>query len=134
MKLWIGGILDASIADAFRESRNEVERAINVKIEAEEYGSGITSWDVVLVVLESRQPKEHTRVAKASRETDVRIVIDYTCFINSSTQQKEAIIQEALLESIRRLSQKRIPDFNFTKLQQDVTEALRLKALVQRPF
>lgn len=69
-------------------------------------------------------------VAKASRETDVRIVIDYTCFINTLTQQKEAIIQEALLESIRRLSQKRIPDFNFTKLQQDVTEALRLKALV----
>lgn len=54
MKLWMGEILDASIADAFRESRNEVERAINVKIEAEEYGSGITSWDVVLVVLESR--------------------------------------------------------------------------------
>ena len=126
MKLWIGGILDTSIADIFSEIRNEIQHSINLKIEAEEYGLGISTWDVVLVVLESRQPKEHTRVAKASRETDVRIVIDYTDFLHGSTQQREAIIQGALVESIHRLSQKKIPDFDFTKLQKDVTEALRL--------
>ena len=126
MKLWIGGILDASVADAFREIRNAIQRSINLKIEAEEYGLGISTWDVVLVALESKQPKEHTRVAKYSRETDIRIVIDYINFLRGSTQQREAIIREALLESIHRLSQKRIPDFDFTKLQKDVTEALRL--------
>ena len=126
MKLWIGGILDASVADAFREIRNAIQRSINLKIEAEEYGLGISTWDVVLVALESKQPKEHTRVAKSSRETDVRIVIDYADFLHGSTQQREAIIREALLESIHRLSQKRIPDFDFTKLQKDATEALRL--------
>ena len=126
MKLWIGGILDTSIADIFSEIRNEIQHSINLKIEAEEYGLGISTWDVVLVVLESRQPKEHTRVAKASRETDVRIVNDYTDFLHGSTQQREAIIQGALVESIHRLSQKKIPDFDFTKLQKDVTEALRL--------
>ena len=124
MKLWIGGILDASIADAFSEIRNEIQRAINLKIEAEEYGSGISTWDVVLVVLESRHPKEHTRVARVSRETDVRVVIDYTGFLQGSTQQREAILLEALLESIHRLSQKRIPDFNFIKLQKNVVEAI----------
>ena len=126
MKLWIGGILDASVADSFREIRNVILCLINLNIEAEEYGLGISTWDVVLVALESKQPKEHTRVAKSSRETDIRIVIDYTDFLHGSTQQREAIIREALLESIHRLSQKRIPDFDFTKLQKDVTEALRL--------
>ena len=126
MKLWIGGILDASVADAFSEIRNAIQRLINLKIEAEEYGSGLSTWDVVLVVLESKQPKEHTRFAKSSRETDLRIVIDYKGFLHGSTQQREAIIREALLESIHRLSQKRIPDFDFIKLQKDVTEALWL--------
>ena len=86
MKLWIGGILDASVADAFREIRNVMERSINLKIEAEEYGLGISTWDVVLVALKSKQPKEHTRVAKSSRETDIRIVIDYTDFLHGSIQ------------------------------------------------
>ena len=103
-----------------------MQHSINLKIEAEEYGLGISTWDVVLVVLESKQPKEHTRIAQSSRETDVRIVIDYTDFLHSSTQQRVAIIQGALLESIHRLSQKRIPDFDFTKLQKGVTEALCL--------
>jgi len=126
MKLWIGGILDASVADAFREIRNAIQCSINLKIEAEEYGLGISTWDVVLVALKSKQPKEHTKVAKSSRETDIRIIIDYTDFLHGSTQQREAIVREALLESIHRLSQKRIPDFDFTKLQKDAAEALRL--------
>jgi len=126
MKIWIGGILDASVADAFREIRNVMERSINLKIEAGEYGLGISTWDVVLVALKSKQPKEHTRVTKSSRETDIRIVIDYTDFLHGSIQQREAIIRKALLESIHRLSQKRIPDFDFIKLQKDATEALRL--------
>jgi uncharacterized protein (DUF2235 family) len=87
---------------------------------------GISTWDVVLVALKSKQPKEHTKVAKSSRETDIRIIIDYTDFLHGSTQQREAIVREALLESIHRLSQKRIPDFDFTKLQKDAAEALRL--------
>ena len=66
MKLWIGGILDASVADAFRKIRNAIQRSINLKIEAEEYGLGISTWDVVLIALKSKQPKEHTRVAKSS--------------------------------------------------------------------
>ena len=87
---------------------------------------GISTWDVVLIALKSKQPKEHTRVAKSSRETDIIIVIDYTDFLHGSIQQREAIIRKALLESIHRLSQKRIPDFDFIKLQKDATEALRL--------
>jgi uncharacterized protein YbbC (DUF1343 family) len=126
MKLWIGGILDVSIADVFREIRNEIQRAINLKIEDEEYGSGISTWDVVLVVLESKQPKEHTRVAKASRETDIRILIDYSAFLCGSTKQREELLQKALLESIHRLSQKRIPDFNSLKLQKDVSGIFNL--------
>ena len=126
MKLWIGGILDASVADAFREIRNAIQHSINLKIEAEEYGLGISTWDVVLIALKSKQPKEHTRFARSIQETDIRIIIDYTDFLHGSAQQREAIIREALLESIHRLSQKRIPDFDFTKLQKDATEALRL--------
>ncbi len=98
-------------------------RRFNDKIEVEEYGSGISTWDVVLVILESRHPKEHTRVAKASRETDVRIVIDYSTFLCGSTQQREELLKEALLKSIQRLSQKRIPNFDFLKLQKDVSNA-----------
>ena len=67
MKLWIGGILDANITDAFREIRNEIQRVINLKIEVEKYGLEISTWNIVLVVIESRQPKEHTKFAKVSR-------------------------------------------------------------------
>jgi hypothetical protein len=121
MNLWIGGIIHASIVDDFRVIRNSIEQIINSKIAAEYYGAGITTWDLVLVILESNHPKEHTRVSKISRETDVRIVIDYLSFLRGSTQQRAEIIHMALLESLQRLSQKRIPDFDFTRLQKDVS-------------
>ncbi|MBC6606639.1 hypothetical protein H8B13_07400 [Hymenobacter sp. BT188] len=130
MKLWIGGIIESDIGDAFREIRSSTEKVVNSKIESVYYGSGISTWDVVLVILESNHPKEHTRISKASRETDVRIVIDYFAFLHGSIPQRELLLQSALLESIRRLSNKRIPGFDFSRLEQDTTAAFRLRASV----
>lgn len=123
MILWIGGIIDSIIADDFRHLRNSVEEKVNTKIAAIDYGPGMSTWDVILVV-SSTPPNEYVRYDKVDRETDVRLVINFENFLTAQNFERTKMIEQSLLNSIDKLSKKNIPNFNFVQLQNDVSSAL----------
>lgn len=125
MKIWIGGILDAGVADAFRLLRNSIEEKINSAIEHVNYGTGLTTWDVILVV-SSTPPKEYVRYNKANKETDIRLVVDHQTFLEADSEQRSKALVDTLLNSIRRLSGKKINDFDFMRLESDVAKAFEV--------
>ena len=123
MRLWIGGIIDAIVADEFRCLRNSIEERINAVIADIDYGSGISTWDVILVI-SSTPPNEYVRYSKINKETDVRLVIDFDTFLAAKPTERLEMLGQALLNSTERLSKKKISDFDFNSLQRDVTTVL----------
>jgi hypothetical protein len=57
MKLWIGGELEADIADSFRDARRSVEKAINDVITANVYSTKLLGAIIVGFRTKQRQSK-----------------------------------------------------------------------------
>jgi hypothetical protein len=129
LKLWVGGIVEANIADSFRQLRNTLEQTVNTALQAQHYGDALLTWDVVLAVRLS-PPPEHVRYNPHTKETDVRVVIDYLNFERASSDDRAGLLADAVLKSLHYLETKSIPDLNLEQLQQDVLGAL---AKVRRP-
>jgi hypothetical protein len=125
MKLWIGGILEADIADSFRELRNDLEKRVNHLLESKQYGEGLSTWDLSIAIT-SCPPNEHVKYNKKSSKTDCSLAIDHQTFTVSDTQKREQLLTQTILLSIQQLSLKNIPDFDFNELRQDVVKALAI--------
>jgi hypothetical protein len=123
MKLWVGGIIDAEVADEFRHLRNSMEESINNVITEADYGSGMSTWDVILVI-SSTPPSEYVRYSKTNKESDVRVVIDFDTFLVAEASERSNMLGQALLKSIESLSKKKIVGFDFTALRRDVVAIL----------
>ena len=123
LKLWVGGILDADIADSFRQLRNRLQEKINAALQGQHYGDALGTWDVVLVV-SSRPPAEHVRYSARTKETDVRVVINHNQFAQASMTERADLLAEAMLKSLQRLKGKRIDGVDFDRLEHDVSEVL----------
>jgi hypothetical protein len=105
LKLWIGGILDADIADiadSFRQLRNRLQEEINAALQGLHYGDALDTWDVVLAV-SSRPPTEHVRYSARTKETDVRVVINHDQFAQASVTERADLLAGAVLKSLQRL-------------------------------
>jgi hypothetical protein len=123
LKLWVGGLIEASIADSFRQLRNTLEQAVNTALQDHYYGDALESWDVVLAVRLS-PPAEHVRYNARTKETDICLVIDYTQFEQASVSERTGLLAEAVVKSLHQLRRKRITGVNFDQLQQDVSVTL----------
>ena len=129
LKLWVGGIVEANIVDSFRQLRNTLEQTVNTALQAQHYGDALVAWDVVLAVRLS-PPPEQVRYNAHTKETDIRVVIDYLNFERASSDDRAGLLADAVLKSLHYLQTKRIPGLNLEQLQQDVLVAL---AKVRRP-
>ena len=123
LKLWVGGILDADIGDSFRQLRNRLQEKINAALQGQHDGDALGTWDVVLVV-SSRPPAEHVRYNARTKETDVRVVINYDHFAQASVAERGDLLADAVWKSLHRLRGKRINGVDFDRLQHDVSVAL----------
>jgi hypothetical protein len=123
LKLWVGGILDAEIGDSFRLLRNALEARINAALQGQDYGDALGTWDVILVV-SSQPPAEYVRYSKRTKETDVRLVVNYDDFVQASGNERADLLAGALLKSLHRLRGKHIDGVDFDRLEHDVSGAL----------
>jgi hypothetical protein len=99
LKLWVGGIIDAYIANSFRELRNTLQQAVNTALHNQHYGDALGTWDVVIAVC-SRPPSEHVRYSARTKETDIRVVIDHALFEQSSLPERANLLAGAVLDSL----------------------------------
>ncbi|RZK31098.1 MAG: hypothetical protein EOO63_05025 [Hymenobacter sp.] len=123
LKLWVGGIIEANLADSFRQLRNALEQTVNTALQAQHYGDALLAWDVVIAVRLS-PPPEHARYNAQTKETDICVVIDYTNFEQASSDERAGQLADAVLKSLHYLRTKSIPGLDFEQLQQDVSVVL----------
>ena len=78
MKLWIGGEICADIADAFREARLVVERAINAAIGSSDYGLELEAWDCIAIIRDDKAFEERVRFSQKN-ETWISVFVWIIC-------------------------------------------------------
>ena len=123
LKIWIGGILDADIADSFRQLRNRLQEKINTALQGRHYGDALGTWDVILVV-SSRPPAEYVRYSALTKETDVRVVSNHDQFAQAIEVERADLLADAVLKSLYLLRGKRITGVDFERLEHDVSGIL----------
>jgi hypothetical protein len=98
MKLWIGGELEASVADAFRTARISVETAINNLIEGID-ASEANDWDVIAILRDDEVYGERVRFSKKDG-MDLRLKIPFNDFLQASPDIQKTLIIDMLLRSL----------------------------------
>jgi immunity protein 44 of polymorphic toxin system len=120
MKLWISGEIEADIGDSFRYVLNEVETLVNDTLLIKNYGNGINEWDVIMIITQEGG-KDSFRYNKKTKDTDVRINIDYNSFKNSDPIRREALFLDHLIRSIDKLKEFNIQDVDLENLKIDLS-------------
>lgn len=121
MKLWIGGEIQAEVADSFRMARLSVEKTINENLENKNYDILLTDWDCIAILRDDDDFAERTTYSKKKKDMDFRLKIDYSAFTKSDSKQQESLIFQMLQRSISILKQKEV-GFGIDQLIADVSD------------
>ncbi|RQO64365.1 hypothetical protein DBR43_33065 [Pedobacter sp. KBW06] len=119
MKLWISGEIDSIVSDSFRVVRNYIEKNINNILASNNYGDGVLSWDVIVVISKDKG-KEVFKYNKKNKETDIHVILDIDRFKTSDSLGRKMLLLDSLIYSVERLSTLGIYDFNNIKLKNDL--------------
>jgi hypothetical protein len=119
MKLWISGEVDSYVGDYFRHTLNEVEQVVNEKLLTNNYGTGISEWDVIFIITEEGG-EESFKYKKKDRSTDIRMCLDHQLFLNSDIKTRKNLMLEALARSLDNLSEMAIGDVSWQALRSDL--------------
>lgn len=71
--------------------------------------------------------KERKLYKRKTKEADIRLRIDYNEFIHASEEERLNIYNNHIVQSIRTLQKKLGPDFDYSKLEEDVKQALCMR-------
>lgn len=121
MKLWIGGEIQADIADSFRDARNSVEKTINSYIRDKRYDLPLSSWDVIAIVRDDNELPETVDYSAKQQEMDFRLTINHEDFKRSGELERERLIYQMLIKSLALLKDKGVASSDIEQLMLDVT-------------
>lgn len=122
MKLWIGGEIEASVADQFRLARNEVENYINSKIKNIK-AKEVNDWDVIAILRDDDQFEERIRFNKKDG-MDIRLKIPFESFKVSDIKQQKVILLEMLNRSLSYIFKKYPNIEEINQVKEVVSEAI----------
>ena len=120
MKLWLSAEIEADVVDENRVVRNEVERAINARIESCSYDLPLDGWDVIVIMRDDDKFEEITNYSARRKDMDFRLRLDYTQFKVSSQLDRCRMYIGLLLSSIDLLGAKGLNPEELARLAADV--------------
>lgn len=121
MKYWSAGDIDSDVYDFFFNTRKIVEKKINEIILNKDYGSDISSLDVIFSINKNRGSDKINFKSK-SKELDLIVSIDYELFKNNNSIQREKLLIKNLVKVLEELLwNKKIKDFKVLELCSDLT-------------
>ena len=123
MKLWIGAELDADVADAFREVRNRVEKAVNAVIASKDFELPLNGWDCIAIVRGDDSFAERVRYSPRTREMDFRLRIDHSAFSTATPRERKSMLFSMLRRSLALLPKKLPSAKRLHELESDLRTA-----------
>lgn len=122
MKLWIGGEVEAEIADVFRMARNSVESKINNIIQRQHYELPFKSWDCIAIIRNDENFEEIHKFSRKGRDMDFRLKVDCRLFKEGDEHAREQLLYQMLLKSLALLSEKGVHEPDLEQLRTCVME------------
>lgn len=103
-----------------------LENALNKKLCLKAYGSGITSFNFIPMVLtpNNRVHEEEIAYTPKKKELDIQLKVDYQQAINAGVNGFLPLVGEVLLKGIDEAGQKNIHDFDWPRFRRDVEQLL----------
>ena len=122
--------------DNFEESlrviRNEIENTIKPVVEKRDYGKDVQLLAVIPIIIKFDQQmedegwfKERVLYKKKSKETDIRLRIDYVKFVKGNDNTKRLLLIDNIIKSIDRIVPK-TKDFDHKTLKEDILSVLNV--------
>jgi len=97
---------------------NEVEQMVNEKLLPNNYGTGISEWDIIFVITEEGG-KESFKYRKKDRSTDSGMSLDHQLYLNSDSKTRKNLMLDALAGSLDKLGEMSINDVFWQALRSD---------------
>jgi len=126
MKFWLSGEVMADVADAYRESRKDVEAYLNLRLGDASYGPQVERLVFVGVIssLDAKWFKELRKYHRGSKDAEFRLRIDHEEFLRSDAIRQRVLLCEALGRAIQMISSLKVNDFDTSRLLHDFEAAV----------
>ena len=122
--IWIGGELQADIGDPFRFAANEIVAAMNIVLNAQSFGRGFTSLNLIPIILnfEDSTYKEVRRYHKKDRDFEFRLKIPHAVFKAASPLGQRRLVMQNILRAVDEMRKMRVKDVDCDKLEHAIRE------------
>jgi hypothetical protein len=132
MQFWTSSEAMADIDTALNSARSVVERTLKTAVGCENYGSGVSKWALIYIVMNEDDPafQEVSRYTKRMGVVEFRLKVDYHCFKSADSRRQRMLLAATVLRSIELSGELQIADFDSVRFRTDVVQALKKKEWV----
>ena len=115
----------------WRPLRIQAEKQLET-LRDKDYGDELKSIAIISIIVptsfyDEGGYQERKLYKRKTKEADNRLRIDYNEFIHASEEERLNIYYNHIVQSIRTLQKKLGPDFDYSKLEEDVKQALCMR-------
>lgn len=129
MRLWLGGEIFGDVYDASFLVSKEVVNAVNARFKlAKSYGSGLTSWSLIPIIVPERlwsQFPEVARYDKRAKDCEFRLCVDYSKFKKSPKAEQLRLYCNMLRRSLDYLDLWAIEKLDVRRMRDDFELAVK---------
>ncbi len=127
MQIWTSSDAMLDIDDPLNSARKDVERELNVSVGCEDYGSGVSKWAVIYIVMDKDDPAypEVRRYNNHTGVVELRLKVDHHAFKESNSLAHRKLLAVAMLRSIDLSEGLKLGDFDTGRFRKDVVQGLK---------
>ncbi|MBT9484958.1 Imm44 family immunity protein [Sediminibacterium sp.] len=124
MKYWSSGEVEFCVGDDFRRAMNLLEEKINLLLASKSYTNEIDQLEVIYVIVKGGG-FERINFKPKSKILDLKVVIDYEKFFNSSPSVQIFILLQGLIKILENFAIKaNLKYFDIFKFKEDLIKIL----------
>ncbi len=122
--IWIGGEVQGDIGEPCRLASKEITAALNVALNGQVFGSGLTSLTLIPIILDFEDPtyKEVRRYHKKDRDFEFRLKIPHAVFKAASPLGQRRLVVQNILRAVAEMRKMRVKDVDCDKLEHAIRE------------
>jgi hypothetical protein len=127
MQVWTSAEAMIDIEAPLRFASNELERALNASVGCEDYGSGVSKWALIYIIMDEDDPAypEVRRYKKRTGVVEFRLKVDHQAFKEADARTHRKLLAAAVLRTLDLSGELKIAGFDAERFKRDVVQALK---------